>query len=167
MLKKSIIIFVSFIFITKTFALTLNTNAFTAKADIPQIYTCDGKKLSPELDWSNVPANTQSFALILSDPDAPHGTFYHWVLYNIPKDVLSLTEAAKLPTEITIGKNTAGEAGYFPPCPPSGKKHHYIFTLYALDKNLKLRKNLHAEQVLNAIQPYIIAKSQLSGTYQR
>ena len=111
---------------------TLTSSATQAGGSLPIRYTCDGKDIQPAISWKNVPANTQCFAIILADPDAPGGTFYHWVLYNIPKSTTSLPEAmAQLPTGTLAGK-IAGINHSTMACPPKGKAHHYIL-LYALD----------------------------------
>jgi hypothetical protein len=147
---------------------TLSTNAFADKGTLPVLYTCDGKDPSPQLSWSNPPNNTAAFALLLSDPDAPGGTFYHWVIFNIPATVTTLPEGMKAaPTGTIIGMNDWQKAQYNGPCPPKGSLHNYIFTLYALDTVLKLPANADAKAVLDAMQTHIIATASLTAAYSR
>src|SRR5262249_7195858 len=115
----------------------LNTSAFQNEGSIPRNCTGDGKDISPQLTWSGAPADVQGFALTCTDPDAPRGTFTHWVIFNIPANVHELSEG--MPTEKEVlegarqGKNDFGKIGYAGPKPPPGKPHRYFFTLYALD----------------------------------
>jgi Raf kinase inhibitor-like YbhB/YbcL family protein len=159
-------------FVQQTYAelapFTVTSSAVNDGDALPSRYTCDGKDIQPEISWKNVPANTKSFALILSDPDAPIGTFYHWVLYNIPASVSSLPEGmAKPPVGSILGNNSWNKASYNGPCPPSGSLHHYILTLYALDTNLTLNTYANAATVLDAVQSHILGKSILTMTYSR
>lgn len=149
-------------------SLTIYSKEISAKQNIPLEYTCSGQDISPSLSWKNTPAKTQSFAIILSDIDAPHGTFYHWVLYNIPSTLNHLSkDATNLPTETKIGKNSWGNHQYNGPCPPPGKVHHYFFTLYALDTTVNLPESIDAETLLNAIQDNILQKATLPVTFAR
>src|SRR3990167_4326042 len=123
----------------KSTGLTFDTTGFLDANMIPVIYTCDGKDISPELSWSNVPSKAQTFAIILNDPSAPNGNFYHWIVYNIPKSVAKFDEGMqKLPTGAQLGKNDFGKTAYNGPCPPKGTSHSYIYTLYVLDTKLNL-----------------------------
>ncbi len=137
---------------------------------IPAKYTCDGQDLSPPLRWDDVPAATQSFALICDDPDAPRRTFVHWVLFNLSADRRSLPEG--VPPDGTLseggiqGKNDFGNLGYGGPCPPSGS-HRYFFKLYALDRFLDLQPGATKDQVTAAMQGHILAEGELMGRYQR
>ena len=137
---------------------------------IPAQYSCDGENLSPPLDWGEPPGGTQSFALIMDDPDAPGGTWVHWVLYNIPADVRGLQEniasEVQFPDGSQHGLNSFGQPGYGGPCPPSGI-HRYFFKLYALDVALSLGENADREQVLAAMEGHVLAETELMGTYSR
>lgn len=149
-------------------AFTLNTTAFLNEGAIPVLYTCDGKNVSPQFDWVNPPAKTQAFALILSDPEAPNGIFYHWILYNLPSTVKALDEGIqKLPSGTFLGKNSFGKLAYNGPCPPKGTAHTYHFTLYALDKKLTLPAGAEGKMVLDAMQKNILGKVEIKTTYSR
>jgi Raf kinase inhibitor-like YbhB/YbcL family protein len=141
---------------------------FKEKDTLRAVYTCDGLDISPELHWTNIPQKTQSLALIMSDSDAPLGTFYHWVVYNIPPNTNSFAEAVKeMPPGTQLGKNSWNNAQYNGPCPPKGSLHHYIFTLYAIDKNLSLPANSDAKTLINSLKDSIIKQTQLTGVYTR
>ena len=147
---------------------TLNTTAFLDQNALPVLYTCDGKDISPEFDWTNVPAKTQSLALIASDPDAPGGMFYHWVIYNIPKSVTTIAEGAdKMPAGVSLGKNSWGKTQYNGPCPPKDSVHSYLFTLYALDSKLTVPADADGKTVLAAMQKHIVGKVALTAIYSR
>jgi Raf kinase inhibitor-like YbhB/YbcL family protein len=151
--------------------MTLTSNAFTEGQPIPGQYTGDGRDISVPLKWADPPADTQSFALICEDPDAPRGTWTHWVLYNLPPQTRELPEG--VPAEATLsdgamqGKNDFGNTGYGGPAPPRGKPHRYFFKLYALDRKLELRPGATRSQVLSAIAGHILAESHLMGSYKR
>ncbi len=151
-----------------TFELT--STAFAAGQPIPRQYTCDGENVSPPLQWSDPPQGTQSLALNCDDPDAPAGTWVHWVLYNLPAKTRTLAEAipatADLPDGSRHGKNGWGRLGYGGPCPPSGT-HRYFFKLYALDTVLGLASGADKNQLLQAMQGHILAQTELMGTYKR
>lgn len=152
---------------TTAHAFTLSSTAFSNLGTIPIKYTCDGNDISPPLSWKQAPAATKSFALILSDPDAPGGTFYHWVLFNIPASMNSLPEGLSN-EKITVGKTSWGKSQYNGPCPPKGSPHHYIFTLYALDTpQLTLAQSTDAEALLRNINKHILAQTELTGLYAR
>lgn len=148
----------------------LRSAAFDNGGTIPAEYTCDGVGTSPQLQWSGVPVETKSLVLISYDPDAPMGTFTHWVMYNIPPNVRSLPKG--IPNEPRLengslqGINSARRIGYTPPCPPSGS-HRYIFTLYALDTVLNLEPGVDRSQVEKAMEGHILAKGKLMGRYAR
>jgi|WetSurMetagenome_2_1015567.scaffolds.fasta_scaffold422577_2 Raf kinase inhibitor-like YbhB/YbcL family protein len=145
---------------------TLKSNEVMNQGTLPAKYTCHGKDVSPELHWTNAPQKTASFALILHDPDAPSGIFYHWVVYNIPPTVNELTEAQQeLPAEAVSATTSWGSTGYRGACPPQGQIHRYIFTLYALDTKLELTNQGHAQAILHAMQGHILAKATLIATY--
>lgn len=144
--------------------------AFKQNGAIPHEYTCDGADRSPELSWSNAPDGTKSFALICDDPDAPHGTFVHWVVYNIPATKMGMP--AGVSKEQTLadgsmqGMTSFGRVGFGGPCPPSGE-HRYFFKLYALDTMLDLSVGASKEQLLAAMQGHVKGEAELVGLYSR
>ncbi len=150
--------------------MTITSTAFQDGATIPARYTCDGEDISPALSWSGAPEGTQSFVIILDDPDAPGGTFNHWVIFNIPADASGLEEAVattpQLENGARQGTNSFGEIGYGGPCPPPGTEHHYHFILYAIDQTLDLSTGATKTQVLDAIEGHIVAKTEIVGLYQ-
>ncbi len=148
----------------------ITSTSFKEREMIPLKYTCDGRDISPSLEWDNVPDGTKSFALICDDPDAPRGTWVHWVVYDIPSSVKKLDEnvrpEAELENGIRQGKNDWPKIGYGGPCPPSGT-HRYYFKLYALDTMLNLAPGATKEQLLKAMKGHVLAEAQLMGRYQR
>ena len=148
----------------------LTSTAFAARESIPRKYTCDGMDISPPLEWSNPPQGTQAFALIADDPDAPIGTWVHWVLYNLPGETCALPEGvppdAKLHDGSRHGKNSWGRLGYGGPCPPSGT-HRYFFKLYALDAVLDLAAGVNKERLVQAMEGHVLAQTELVGLYRR
>ncbi|MGM0589211.1 MAG: YbhB/YbcL family Raf kinase inhibitor-like protein [Bacteroidota bacterium] len=146
----------------------LESRAFNKNEQIPQTYTCDDKNISPPLLWRDVPAGTQSFALICDDPDAPNRTWVHWVIYNIPGDKRSLQEnipAKRLHDDGTAqGYNDFKKIGYGGPCPPSGT-HHYDFKLFALDTKLSLKPGADKDHLLRAMGGHVLDKAKLTATY--
>ncbi len=150
---------------------SLQSSAFQEGADIPRQYTCEGADISPALSWSEAPPKTQSFALIADDPDAPVGTWVHWVAWNIPAGTRELPEnAAKSAGLISAGSqgtNDFKKTGYGGPCPPPGKPHRYFFKLYALDSMLDLKPGATKKDVEQAMKGHILAQAQLMGKYQR
>lgn len=148
----------------------LTSPAFLQGQPIPLPYTCQGKDLSPALAWSEPPDGTQSFALIMDDPDAPGGTWVHWVLFNIPATARSLPEAfpadASLPDGSLSGKNSWGRTGYGGPCPPSGT-HRYFFKLYALDEPLAIQAGADKGELEKAMAGHILATAELMGTFSK
>ena len=145
-------------------SLSLESPAFLANKPIPTEYTCKGEDHSPALGWRGAPAGTRSFVLIVDDPDAPHGTWVHWVLFNIPSTLSQLKPATELPAGTISGKNSWGTQGYRGPCPPSGT-HRYFFTLYALDSRLTVNSSANKEDILNAMQTHILDSAELVGLY--
>jgi Raf kinase inhibitor-like YbhB/YbcL family protein len=147
-------------------AITLSSSAFGPGDNIPDEYSCKGRNVSPALSWTGSPDKAVSFALIMEDPDAPSGTFVHWVLYNIPAASHSLAQAvAPSPTfddGPSHGSNSAGRQSYSGPCPPSGT-HRYFFRLYALDTRLELPPGATAQQIRQAMQGHILAQGELMG----
>jgi len=150
--------------------LKINSSAFREGDMIPKKYTCDGADISPPLAWDTVPMNTKSLALISDDPDAPMGTWVHWVIYNIPPTIKELPE--NIPPHRTLengaqqGTNDFRKIGYGGPCPPR-RTHRYYFKLYALDKVLDSEPGLTKDQLLKAMEGHILAQGQLMGRYQR
>ena len=149
----------------------ITTNAFQPGGNIPVNFTRDGSNKSPVIRWENVPADTQSFALIVEDPDAPGATFCHWVVYDIPANAdhldPELPHESVLDDGIKQGLNDRGEIGYTGPNPPGGKKHQYIFRLFALAKPLGLAEGLNKDEVLKRMdQAGIIARAEISGFYK-
>jgi len=142
----------------------LTSLAFEHNQGIPLEYTCDGSDTSPELDIEDVPENTKSLVLINDDPDAPVGTWDHWIVFNIPASTTKI-EKGKEPTG-TAGKNSWGKTGYGGPCPPSGT-HRYFFKLYALDTELDLKEGASKADIEKAMEGHIIEKTELIGTYQK
>jgi Raf kinase inhibitor-like YbhB/YbcL family protein len=144
------------------------TTAFLDQGALPVLYTCDGKDVSPQLTWTNPPAKTQAFAIIVSDPEATSGTFYHWLVYNIPASVSTIDEGAKtIPGGGLVGKNDFGKAQYNGPCPPKGAAHTYEFTLYALNGKLSLPAGAKAKEVLAAIKEHSVGSVKLTTVYSR
>ena len=137
---------------------------------ISRKYTCDNLDISPPLEWSKVPEGTKTFAIICDDPDAPMGTYVHWVIFNIPTNVLNLPE--NMPKQEVLkngtrqGKNDFGKIGYGGPCPPGGT-HRYYFKIYALDKELDSKPGINKKELLKAMEGHILAEGQLMGRYKR
>jgi Raf kinase inhibitor-like YbhB/YbcL family protein len=162
----------------------LQSSAFADSGMIPMTFTCDGADRSPPLEWSGVPAQARTLALICDDPDAPMGTWSHWVVFNLPSHVSALKEGVpaseaipasaagqgeSAPEELSAGrqgKNDFGNSGYGGPCPPGGT-HNYFFRIYALDSPLDLGAGATRAQVLKAITGHILAEGRLVGKYQR
>ena len=151
-------------------SITIKSNSFKEGELIPKKYTCDGENISPPLEWNEIPEGTKSFAIICDDPDAPMGTWVHWVIYNIPPLTNNLKENIsfeKVLEDGTIqGKNDFGKIGYGGPCPPSGI-HRYFFKIYALNDMLKLGPGSTKEELLHAMEEHIISEGKLIGKYSR
>jgi hypothetical protein len=140
----------------------LSSLEFDHQGYIPKKFTCDGEDVSPALMIEDIPENTKRLALIVDDPDAPAGTWVHWVVFNIPKtDVI---EEGEVPGK--QGINDFGKLQYGGPCPPSGT-HRYFFKLYALDEKLDLKEGCHKKDLLKAMEGHIIEEAELIGLYQR
>jgi hypothetical protein len=151
--------------------MTLTSPAFADEGTIPQTYTCDGEDISPELQWQDPPEGTESFALVVEDPDAPARTWIHWVVYNIPADQRSFDESVPAETELPggalQGQNSWPRTGYGGPCPPRGT-HRYFFTLYALDTTLDLEPAAADKAaLLEAMEGHVLAQTSLMGRYER
>jgi Raf kinase inhibitor-like YbhB/YbcL family protein len=154
-----------------TMKLELASASFREGESIPPKNTCDSEDISPSLKWSGAPDVAKSIALICDDPDAPAGTWVHWVLYNLPPSVVELPQAIP-PSEVTPqgakqGLNDFQRLGYGGPCPPPGKPHRYFFKLYALDTQLDLKTRATKKDVVVAMKGHILAEGQLMGTYKR
>ncbi len=145
----------------------LTSSAFTEGATIPIKYTCKGVDFSPPLAWKNVPQGTVSFALIMDDPDAPMGTWDHWVVYNIPSHTTDLVENASILEPAVQGMNSWGNRIYNGPCPPPGNAHRYYFALYALDTTLSFSLKPNKVQVLHKMKDHVLDKAVLMGYFQR
>lgn len=144
--------------------------AFAEGENIPKKFSCDGDNVSPALSWSGTPDGTKSLALIVDDPDAPSGTFVHWVFYNIPAGQNSLPEGAgsqSASSTGTQGTNGARKSGYSGPCPPKGPAHRYYFKIYALDSSLNLKAGATKSDVEKGMQSHVLAQGQLMGKYGR
>jgi hypothetical protein len=146
-------------------SIQITSSAFTEGGKIPRLYTCDDQDVSPPLMWTGVPTNTVSLALIMDDPDAPSGTFVHWVLYNLPPNITSLEQAKNGGGE--DGKNDFGKIGYGGPCPPRGSNHRYFIKVYALDQAPELKAGATKAQVEKVMKGHILAQGQLIGRYGR
>lgn len=146
----------------------ITSPAFANAEAIPADYSCKGRNISPTLTWSEPPDAAQSFALIMDDPDAPMGTWVHWVIFNIPASTRDLKEGASTDPQISDGslqgKTSAGSNGYHGPCPPSGT-HRYFFKLYALDTMLDLSSDADKKDLLAAMEGHILANAELMGTF--
>ena len=147
----------------------LSSAAFADGGDMPLRHTCDGEDLSPRLTWSDTPEQTRSLALIVDDPDAPHGTFTHWIVYDIPPETRELAENVPGGTIGISGRNSFGRTGYGGPCPPrEHEAHRYRFTLYALDiPSLALSDNATREELDAKMQNHIIAEARIVAKYRR
>ncbi len=154
----------------KSMGITLTSSAFEEGEMIPKQYTCDGADISPPLSWIDMPEETKSLALISDDPDAPVGTWVHWVLFNIPPETHELTENIPPDEMLTNGARHGvtdfGRFGYGGPCPPGGT-HRYYFKLYALNTMLDLSGRVTKDDLLKAMEGHIIAEGQLMGKYRR
>ena len=146
--------------------LTLTSDAFKDGQPIPVQYTCDGKDQTPSLHWSDPPAGTKSFALVIDDPDAPSGTFRHWGVFDIPASARSIGGGQRIGSEVV---NDFGKPGYGGPCPPKGHgPHHYHFKLFALDTStLGISPSAKVADVEQAAQKHVLAQGELIGTYER
>jgi Raf kinase inhibitor-like YbhB/YbcL family protein len=149
---------------------TLTVDSVTPGATLPQEFTCTGSSRTPGVSWVNVPSGTKSFVLILDDPDAPSGTFTHWLIYNIPPDTLSIDpgqpDGKVLSDGAQIGTNSADSRGYYPPCPPPGKGHRYIFRLYAVDMIIS-QPSADRASIDWALDGHTLGKSQVVTTFKR
>ncbi len=151
-------------------SLTVTSTAFGEGDMVPKQYTCDGRDVSPPLSWSGIPEGTKSIALICDDPDAPVGTWVHWVVYDMPPSTPGLPEhataAGGLPRGAKQGMNDFRKMDYGGPCPPGGT-HRYFFRVYALDRELGLREGATRAELVKSMEGHILAQGQLMGRYSR
>jgi Raf kinase inhibitor-like YbhB/YbcL family protein len=146
-------------------ALHVSSSAFAEGQSIPKKYTCDGQNLSPPLKWSGAPANTRSIAVLCDDPDAPSGTFTHWILYDLPAKTTELGEASS--GNGKEGVNGFKKRGYSGPCPPPGRPHRYYFRVYALDTESLGNAGISKEKAVAAMKGHILAEGQVMATCKR
>lgn len=150
--------------------ITLKSPSFEEGEMIPVRFTCDGEDISPELVWESIPTGCQTMAIICDDPDAPMGTWVHWVIYNIPADLGRLEERVPsldiLPSGAAQGSNSWRRIGYGGPCPPGGT-HRYFFKIYALDTRLDLEPGASKSRLTEAMEGHILAQGHLMGRYSR
>lgn len=143
-------------------SLIISSTAFDNEGIIPSKYTCDGEDINPPLEVNNIPEDTKTLAIIVEDPDAPKGTFDHWIVWNIPPE--RLIEENRTPG--MSGTNGSGKTGYYGPCPPSGY-HRYYFHVFALDDSLDVEAGIDKKTLQTAMEPYILAKGSLMGRYKK
>lgn len=168
--KKTLLFFLLFILLIMqggVMAFTMESKSFKHETTIPTKYTCDGANISPHLSWQDVPADTKSLALVVEDPDAPAGTWDHWILFNIPPTTKELAENIQnLPRGTEMGNNSYRVKTYRGPCPPD-KEHRYVFKLYALDNVLTLQEGATKSEVTTAMNKHILGTAELIGRYNR
>jgi Raf kinase inhibitor-like YbhB/YbcL family protein len=146
----------------------ITSSAFAPNGTIPKQYTCSDKDLAPPLSFEEIPSNTSSLALIVDDPDAPAGTWVHWVVYNMPGTTTGIAEgAADLSGTVLQGVNDFKKRGYGGPCPPPGKPHRYFFKLYALDSAIDLPRGASKGDLEMAMDGHILGQAELIGLYSR
>ena len=176
-LSKSLIAVSCIVFFTCLFfcmeadGLELKSPAFKEGGTIPERYTCKGDNISPPLEWTGVPDGAKSFALIMDDPDAPMGTWVHWVIYNIPGSASMLKENIPRDSELTSGARQGANSfrwiGYGGPCPPKGPAHRYVFKLCALDEELDLPAGATKGVLLMRMDGHVLDETRLTGLFQR
>lgn len=152
-------------------SMKLKSEAFDSQGEIPKKYTADGDDVSPPLQWWDIPEKARTLALIMDDPDAPQGTFVHWVVYNIPLSDPGFGEAVQHRGDLTEGtlqgRNDFDRLGYGGPSPPPGPAHRYFFKLYAIDQRLDLKPGATKAELEKAMEGHILDETQLLGTYGR
>jgi len=152
-------------------ALELSSPAFKEGEYIPPAFSCSGSDISPPLNWKGIPPGTVTLALTCTDPDAPVGTWTHWVIFNIPASLPGVEEhfsrRSLLPSGISQGMNDFREVGYMGPCPPPGRPHRYFFKLYALDRLLKLPPGVSRAELEKAMREHTLARAELMGLFRR
>ena len=144
--------------------MTVSSTAFADGGDLPRRHTCDGEDLSPPLSFSGAPEGTREIALLVEDPDAPSGTFVHWVAWGIDPSAGALAEGAAAPG---AGRNGFGRPGYGGPCPPKGPAHRYIFRAFAVSRRLELKSGASADDLREAMHGSVLAEGSLTGRYAR
>jgi len=148
----------------------VRSSAFSEGDRVPKEFTCDGADRSPPIEWSGVPANAQSLAILVDDPDAPAGDWVHWLVYDLSPALTRLNagipEGGRLPGGGSQGRTDFGALGYGGPCPPRGT-HRYFFKVYALDAMLHLKPGATKKELLQAMQGHILTEGRLTGTYER
>jgi len=152
-------------------SLTISSRSFSNGGNIAQKFTCDAADVSPQLNWSEPPPGTETFALLVDDPDAPVGNWNHWAMWNIPATARGLAEGIRKDAELSDGsrqgQNDFRKTGYNGPCPPPGKPHRYYFKLYALDTNLGLKPGATKKEVEAAMKGHVLAQAEWMGKYGR
>jgi len=152
-------------------SLNVTSSAFASGAEIPKTYTCKGTDISPALAWSGAPAHAASFAVIMDDPDAPAGTWVHWVMWNVAQSSHSLPQDVPKRDQLSDGarqgRNSFGKVGYNGPCPPAGQTHRYFFRVYALDAKLDLAAGANSSQLESAMQDHVLAQGEYMGTFHK
>jgi Raf kinase inhibitor-like YbhB/YbcL family protein len=152
-------------------AFAVRSTDFANGSEIPRAFTCDGEDRSPALEWSEAPAGTKTFALIADDPDAPMGTWVHWVIFNIPASAKALPGAVEKKEQLSDGtrqgQNSSHKIGYYGPCPPPGKAHRYFFKLYALGTELTLPAGAGKSDLERAMEGHILGRAEWMGRYKR
>ena len=151
-------------------AFAITTKAFSNGGEIPRKHTCSGENISPALSWSGAPPTTLSLALIADDPDAPAGTFTHWIIWNIPAHAAlpeGVPPSESLDNGARQGRNDFNRIGYGGPCPPPGRPHRYFFRLYALDANLDLHPGSARDELESAMKPYVVSRTEWMGVFKR
>ena len=155
----------------KAMGLELSSAEFAPGSDIPAKFTCEGPDASPSLSWGGLPDGTQSVCLIMDDPDAPVGTWVHWVLYDLPPGTRELPEGVPAEEQLSSGarqgRNDFGRIGYGGPCPPPGSPHRYFFKLYALDAPTGLEPGATKAELERAMQGHVLMQAELIGLYRR
>jgi len=155
----------------QTMPFAISSTSFQNGGQIPRLFTCDGADVSPQLSWADAPAGTKSFALIADDPDAPVGTWTHWVMFDIPTQITSLPQGVPKADDVPggghQGRNDFRKVGYGGPCPPPGKPHRYFFKLYAMDQMLGLKPGSSKQDLEQAMQGHVLGNIELMGRYQR
>jgi Raf kinase inhibitor-like YbhB/YbcL family protein len=151
--------------------MTVTSPAFAAGGAIPAQYTCKGTDVSPALDWSGAPAHSTGFAIIMDDPDAPGGTWVHWVMWNVPQTAHSLPQGVpkgeQLQDGARQGRNSFDKIGYNGPCPPAGQTHRYFFRVYALDAKLELAAGGDRDALDAAMKGHVLAQAEYMGTFHK
>ena len=150
----------------------VKSTAFSNGSEIPRQYTCSGENVSPSLSWSEVPPQARALALIADDPDAPAGTWTHWIMWNIPAHATALSEGVPPSQELLHngarqGKNDFGRIGYGGPCPPPGRPHRYFFRLYALGAMLDVKSGAARSELETAMMPHVVAQAEWMGLFKR